>query len=180
MKKFALATIGLLLPAFAHATTVPTVIVVSHVMAGDKVKNKVVKIPVGQALTLTRMTPATALVQEKNEKGEVTNSTAAVVKPLFIEHIATMPGTTAQGKQGVAVTVTYTFNYVLGVAKADASSGQQAVARKENSYTRTVTTSIPYGQVETVNLSLPPKQAGDDMMRKLFPSEMFLTISANQ
>lgn len=180
MKKFALTALALFLPTFAHATTPPTIIVVNHVMAGDTLQNKVVKIPVGQTLTLTRMTPATALVQEQNEEGEVTKATAAMVKPLFIEHIVTMPGTMAQGKQDVAVTVTYTFNYVLGVAKTDVSNGKEAVARKENSYTKTVTVNIPYGQVETVNLTLPPKQAGDEMMRKLFPSEMFLTISANR
>lgn len=176
MKKIVITGIALLFPALSYAATTPTVVVVNHVASDNGTKNTVIQIPVGQAVTLAKAAPGAALIQTHDEAGQVTQSTAAVVKPLFIEHITTM-----QARHGVSVTVTYTYNYTLGLMQSDESGQKTAVTQKQNAYTRTVTKDIPYGQVETVQLSLPPSAAGyDEIMHKLFPLDMFLTISATK
>lgn len=181
MKKLLIACAALLVPTFSYAAKVPTVVVVNHIPAGVTSNTTIVKIPVGQAATLIKAAPAAALIQEQNKSGKVTSTTTAVVKPLFVEQITTMPGKDAQSKKDVIVKVTYTFNYRIGVAKTDASGNQQAVLQKENTYTNTVIKTVPYGQVETLELTLPPAAAvSDDTMNKIFPSDMFLTISANR
>lgn len=181
MKKIILTSVAFMFPAFCYASALPSVVVVNHGISSDTSKTLIVRIPVGQGALLVRTTPSAALVQDHNASGQVTQSTASVVKPLFVEHITTMPDKTAQGKNNVKVTVTYSFNYTLGVSKSGASGNQEAVLQKENTYTNTVTTSIPYGQVEIVNLSMPPHAAMyDAIMRNLFPSQMFLTISATK
>lgn len=181
MKKLLLVGAALLVPTLSYAAKAPNVVVVNHVPSGATSNTTVVKIPVGHEVTLIKAAPAAALIQEQTKSGEVTSATAAVIKPLFVEHITTMPGNGAQNKKNVIVKVTYTFNYSLGVAKTDEAGNQQAVVRKENTYTNTVIKTVPYGQVETVNLTLPPATtAADDTMDKIFPKNMFLTISANK
>lgn len=181
MKKLLLASAILLVPAFSYAATIPTVVVVNHTPSGTTSHTTIVKIPVGQAVTLVKAAPAAALMQKQDKSGQVTEATAAVVKPLFIEHIETMPNKDAQHAKSVIVKVTYTFNYRLGVAKSDASGNQQAVLQKENTYTNTVTKTVPYGQVETVKLTLPPSATGsDETLKDIFSNDMFLTISANK
>lgn len=181
MKKLLLASAAMLVPALSYAATVPTVVVVNHIPSGATSHTTVVKIPLGQAVTLVKAAPAAALLQEQDKSGQVTEATAAVVKPLFIEHIETMSNKDAPKGKSVIVKVTYTFNYSLGVAKSNASGNQQAVVQKENTYTNAVIKTIPYGQVETVELTLPPSTTGaDETMNKLFPNDMFLTISASK
>ena len=181
MKKIILTSVALMFPAFSYASSLPTVVVVNHSISSGADKTMIVKIPVGQTAILVRTAPTAALVQEHDDNGQVTQSATSVIKPLFVEHIATMPGKTAQGKRDVVVTVTYSFNYALGITKTDASGNQVAVLQKQNTYSNTVTTNVPYGHVEIVNLTLPPYSAANDMvMQKLFPSQMFLTISASK
>lgn len=181
MNKVLLTSVALLLPTFSYAATMPTVVVVNHAPSGKASKNMIVKIPVGQSATLVRSSSAAALVQLHNESSQVVQTTGTVVKPLFVEHISTMPGKTAQGAKDVVVKVTYTFNYTLGVAQSNETGSPQTVVQKQNSYTNTVTTNVPYGHVESVSLTLPPNVAGqDEVMDKLFPANILLTVSASK
>lgn len=176
MNKFLITGIAVLFPALSYAATVPTVVVVNHITTDAGVKNTVIKIPAGQEVTLVKAAPGASLVQTHDDDGQVTQATAAVIKPLFVEHIATTP---AQGS--VIVTVTYTYNYKLGLVQTNDSGDKTAITQKQNTYTRTVTENIPYGRVKTVQLSLPPTSAGyDEVMRKLFPWQTVLTISSGK
>lgn len=181
MNKVLLTSFALLLPSFAYAATVPTVVVVNHAPPNTPAGNTIVEIPVGQAATLVRASSAASLVKAHNESGKVVQATGAVIKPLFVEHISTMPGKAAQGAKEAIVKITYTFNYTLGLTQTDATNNQKTIVQKQNSYTNTVTTHVPYGQVESVSLTLPPHVTGtDDVMDKLFPSDILLTISATK
>lgn len=181
MNKVLLTSVALLLPTFAYAAKVPTVVVVNHAPSGATSDNVIIKIPVGQNATLVKSSASGSLVQEHDESGNVLQATSAVIKPLFIEHISTMPGKTAQGSKDVDIKITYTFNYTLGVVQSNETSSQQTVVQKQNSYTNTVTAHVPYGQVDSVSLTLPPHVTGnDEVMNKLFPAGILLTISATK
>lgn len=181
MNKVLLTSVALLFPAFSYAASPPSVLVVNHAAPGTTSKNTIVKIPVGQDAVLVRASASTSLVQERDESGKVLQVTGAVVKPLFVEHISTMPDKTAPSGKNVVVKVTYTFNYALGVAQGPETGSPQTVIKKENSYTNTVTAHVPYGKVESVSLTLPPGvTANDEVMAKLFPSDILLTISASK
>lgn len=182
MKKIIITSLALLFPAISYAATAPIVTVVNHVPSGTTSKRTVIRIPVGQSVTLAKAKPAAALLQEQDSNGNVTQSAVAVIKPLFVEHISTAPSEAGQSGKGAVVTVSYTFNYTLDAVKTNASGTQQATIQATKSYTNTVTKNVPYGQVETVNITLPPQQtAGSDAtLRKLFPEGIFLTISANK
>ena len=181
MNKFLLTSITLLFPTISYAATVPTVVVVNHAPPDATSGNMIVQIPVGKDVTLVKASYAASLVQSHDEAGQVTQTTGAVIKPLFVEHISTMPGKTAQGAKDVVVKITYTFNYTLGMAQNNQTDSQKTIIQKQNSYTNTVTTHVPYGQVESVSLGLPPHAAGqDEVMDKLFPADILLTISATK
>lgn len=176
MKKFLIAGVACLFPALGFAATIPTVVVVNQEITGTVIKKTIYKIPVGQAITLSRAAPGAALLQDHDDNGQVTQSTAAVVKPLFVEHIST-----TKADHGATVTITYTYNYKLGVAQTDVANDQTAVIQKENTYSRSVTKDVPYGQVATVTMALPPAQPGNDkILHDLFPATMVLTISAGK
>ena len=176
MNKFLIAGVACLFPTLSFAATIPSVVVVNQEITGTVIKKTVYQIPLGQGITLSRAAPGASLLQDHDDNGQVTQSTAAVVKPLFVEHISTM-----KGDHGAIVTITYTYNYKLGVAQTDVTNNQTTIVQKENTYSRSVTKDVPYGQVATVRMALPPVQPGyDKVLHDLFPATMVLTISSGK